>query len=99
MPLTTPNASAQQAAKTQQRHTQLVEHLCAAQNCAQMTQALEALLTPSELLSIATRLEIARLLKAGVTQREIAKQLGVGIATVTRGSRELKAGKFKDQSS
>ena len=60
-----------------------------------MAAMLEALLTPSELQTIATRLEIAERLKAGMTQREIAKQLGVGIATVTRGSRELKAGKFK----
>jgi len=34
------------------------------------------------------------LLKAGVSQREIARRLGVGIATVTRGSREIKAGKL-----
>lgn len=60
-----------------------------------MTEMLEALLTPGELQNIATRLEIAHLLKSGMTQRDIAKQLGVGIATVTRGSRELKAGKFK----
>ncbi|WP_082378852.1 Trp family transcriptional regulator [Marinagarivorans algicola] len=98
MSLATPNSALPAATKAQQRHAQLVEHLCTAANAAQMSQALEALLTPSELLSIATRLEIARLLKAGITQREIAKQLGVGIATVTRGSRELKAGKFKDHS-
>ena len=60
-----------------------------------MAEQLAALLTPNELDAISTRLEIARLLQTGISQRQIAKQLGVGIATVTRGSRELKAGKFK----
>ena len=76
----------------------LIEHLISASTGAQMTEMLEALLTPGELQNIATRLEIAQLLRSGMTQRDIAKQLGVGIATVTRGSRELKAGKFKVQS-
>ncbi|HEY7774863.1 MAG TPA: Trp family transcriptional regulator [Marinagarivorans sp.] len=73
----------------------LIRHLKSANSDAEMAAMLEALLTPSELQTIATRLEIAQLLKSGMTQRDIAKQLGVGIATVTRGSRELKAGKFK----
>lgn len=76
----------------------LIDHLISARTGAQMSEMLEALLTPGELQNIATRLEIAQLLGSGMTQRDIAKQLGVGIATVTRGSRELKAGKFKVQS-
>lgn len=80
---------------TQQLHDQLVAYLMSANNTDAMSEVLSALLTPSELHSISVRLEIARLLKAGVTQREIAKQLGVGIATVTRGSKELKNGKFR----
>ncbi|MGB3601911.1 MAG: Trp family transcriptional regulator, partial [Marinomonas sp.] len=39
---------------------------------------------------MARRLKIIALLDDGVPQRDIAKQLGVGIATVTRGSRALK---------
>lgn len=76
-------------------HQQLVAHLCAATTPTAMAEQLAALLTPNELDAISTRLEIARLLQTGISQRQIAKQLGVGIATVTRGSRELKAGKFK----
>lgn len=96
MPLTPAASPEPKSADAKQQHAQLLTHLCAANNTHEMAQTLEALLTPAELQSIATRLEIARLLKAGITQRQIAKQLGVGIATVTRGSRELKAGKFKD---
>ena len=58
----------------------------------QVTDFLNALLTPKELDEIANRMEIIRLLRLGVPQREIAQQLGVGIATVTRGARVLKTG-------
>jgi len=57
---------------------------------------LRAILTPQELEAIPKRLEIVKMLKQGVSQREIADKLGLGIATVTRGSRELKKGNFKD---
>ncbi|MBI2463375.1 trp operon repressor [Candidatus Peregrinibacteria bacterium] len=53
---------------------------------------LQNILTPSELDEIATRLQIVRLLKKGVPQREVAKKLGVSIGTVSRGARELKYG-------
>ena len=47
-------------------------------------------LTPKELEHLPTRLEIISMLKNGVSQWEITKKLGVGIATVTRGARKLK---------
>lgn len=53
------------------------------------------ILTPKELEEIPTRLQIVKLLKKGVSQHEIADRLGVGIATVTRGSKEIKRGRFK----
>lgn len=55
-----------------------------------MARKLNALLTPNEISEMQRRLQIFALLEEGVSQREIAKQLGVGIATVTRGSRALK---------
>ncbi|MFD1383383.1 Trp family transcriptional regulator [Rhodanobacter aciditrophus] len=55
-----------------------------------MARKLNALLTPNEISEMQHRLQIFALLEEGVPQREIAKQLGVGIATVTRGSRALK---------
>lgn len=50
---------------------------------------LRDLLTPQEYEEIAVRWQIVRLLAEGVPQRTIAKNLKIGIATVTRGSREL----------
>jgi TrpR family trp operon transcriptional repressor len=50
---------------------------------------LQTLLTSAELHDISLRLEILKRLKRGDTQRSIAEELGVGIATVTRGSRQL----------
>lgn len=73
---------------------QLIEVLLQAKSEAAMLDLLEGLLTPSELTEIARRLQIVKLLKAGVSQREIAEKLAVGIATVTRGSREIKQGRF-----
>jgi TrpR family trp operon transcriptional repressor len=52
------------------------------------------ILTPKELEEIPTRLEIIKMLKKGIPQHEIAEQLGIGIATVTRGSTEIKKGRF-----
>ena len=57
---------------------------------------LKAILTPKELIEIPKRLEIIRLLKRNLPQREVARILKVGVATVTRGARELKLGHFKD---
>lgn len=69
----------------------LLEHLLQMKDKAELEKALAELLTPTELAEISKRLQILRLLEAGVSQREIARQLNVGIATVTRGSRALKS--------
>lgn len=53
---------------------------------------LRNILTSAELDEIATRLQIVKLLKKGVPQREVAEKLGVSIGTVSRGARELKYG-------
>ncbi|PIS04664.1 MAG: transcriptional regulator [Candidatus Buchananbacteria bacterium CG10_big_fil_rev_8_21_14_0_10_42_9] len=50
---------------------------------------LEDLFTPNELAEIPTRWQIVKQLKKGVPQREVALNLHTGIATVTRGAREL----------
>ena len=62
----------------------------------EMKRILRSLLTPSELEELPTRLQILKLLQKGVSQREIASKLGVGIATVTRGARVLKESDFPE---
>jgi TrpR family trp operon transcriptional repressor len=44
---------------------------------------------------LSKRIEIVERIIAGESQQKIAKQLGVGISTVTRGSKELAAGRFR----
>ncbi len=48
------------------------------------------ILTPGEFETIASRWQIVKRLAKGDRQQNIAKELGLGIATVTRGSREIK---------
>lgn len=55
---------------------------------------LVGILTPKEIEEIAVRIEIIKQLKKGIPQQQIAKKLQVGIATVTRGSKELQKGRF-----
>ena len=73
----------------------LIETLLQVQNRDDMFDLLKGLLTLGELEEVSCRLQIVKLLKAGMPQREIAEKLRVGIATVTRGSKELKQGRFK----
>ncbi len=73
----------------------LVNHLLAQENSEKMEKALLRLLTSSELVELSNRLKIFQMLEDGVPQRKIADILGVGIATVTRGSNALKATKTR----
>jgi len=68
----------------------LVNHLLVQNSPQEMEKALSDLLTTSELDEVAKRLQIFELLAAGVPQRQIAENLGVGIATVSRGANVLK---------
>lgn len=62
----------------------------------EMRDFLEGILTPKELIELPHRLEIVKLLKKGISQHDIAGKLGVGVATVGRGSRELQKGRFQN---
>lgn len=73
----------------QHHFDEFVDLLLRAKDRRAMAGLLRALLTPAELHDIPNRLQITRMLKQGTPQRDIAKQLGVGIATVTRGSKAM----------
>jgi TrpR family trp operon transcriptional repressor len=51
---------------------------------------LESLLTRYEIDEISSRWELVKLLHGGMTQRSIARRLGLSLCKITRGSRELK---------
>lgn len=51
--------------------------------------------TENERKEFTQRLEIVKRLKSGASHHKIARDLGVGVGTVTRGSKELKQGRFK----
>ena len=83
--------TAKSCAEDRAYKAELIDHLLALETPAAMDAALATLLTPAEYLEISKRLQIFKLLKEGVPHRKIAEQLGVGIATVSRGSRALQA--------
>lgn len=62
------------------------ELLCFIADPDEMTQLLETFLTLKELSELENRLKILEMLSQGISQRQIARTLGVGIATVTRGA-------------
>lgn len=54
-----------------------------------------AVTSTRERVEMVQRVEIIKMLIDGVPQARIAQELGVGVATVTRGSKELAEGHFK----
>jgi len=74
---------------------ELVEAFLKNKSNEEMLDFLKGILTPREIDEISTRLQIVKLLKKGLPHQEIARRLKVGVATVTRGSRELRMGRFK----
>lgn len=73
---------------------ELIKYFLSIHSTKEMRDFLQGILTPKELLELPHRLQIVKLLKKGVSQHEIAGKLGVGIATVTRGSKEIQMGRF-----
>jgi Trp operon repressor len=74
----------------QQELVGLFAHL---KSAGQISRFLGDLLTPGEYNELALRWQIVKLLSKGLSIREVAYRLGVAIATVERGSRELKYSK------
>lgn len=70
----------------------LVDALLQTESKKEMQALLCGLLTQKELDELPKRLEIFKMLKKEIPQHEIAEKVGVGIATVTRGSIELQRG-------
>ena len=73
---------------------ELSQILVEIKNREELTLFLRGLLTEGELEEITRRVQIVKKLKAGISQHVIAKEMGVGVSTVTRGSKELQKGRF-----
>lgn len=62
----------------------------------EMYDFLQGILTPKEILELPNRLQIVKMLKKGISQHDVAEKLGAGVATVTRGAKEIQKGRFKN---
>jgi len=75
---------------------ELVEAFLDINTKKEMKHFLVSILTIDELEILPRRLQIIKLLKKGMSQREIAKKLKVSISSVTNGSIEIQKGHFKN---
>jgi len=69
---------------------EIAVELAAIADATLVRRFLESILTPRELEEVAGRWELVKLLDRGVSQRGVAKRLGMSLCKITRGSRELK---------
>ena len=75
---------------------ELIEVLLKIKSKDEMYDFLRGILTPKERLELSKRLQIVKMLKKGISHHDIAGKLRVGVATVTRGSREIQEGRFRN---
>lgn len=81
--------------KSSKELKELAKLLVAINSVEEMENLLLGLLTPKEREELPTRIQIIRMLKKGLPQHDIAQKLGVGVATVTRGAKEIQQGTFR----
>ncbi|MDQ6984744.1 MAG: Trp family transcriptional regulator [Candidatus Dojkabacteria bacterium] len=73
----------------------LVDILAEINDPKEISKFLKRILTAKEMKEIPKRIDIVELILKGEKHHDIAKKLGVGVATVTRGSKALKNGELK----
>ena len=76
--------------RVEENLTELALTLSKVKDSALIEDFLRCLLTPAEIADIAGRWALVKALREKKSQREIAKDLGVSLCKITRGSRELK---------
>ncbi|MDR2135482.1 MAG: trp operon repressor [Treponema sp.] len=76
--------------RVEQNLSELALALAKTDDAALIGNFLRGILTPAETADIAARWALVKDLEAGRSQREIAKNLGISLCKITRGSRELK---------
>ncbi|OGK13095.1 hypothetical protein A3A93_04445 [Candidatus Roizmanbacteria bacterium RIFCSPLOWO2_01_FULL_38_12] len=73
----------------------LAKLLVSINSVSEMENLLLGLLTPKEREELPRRIQIVKMLKKGLPQHHIASKLKVGVATVTRGAKEIQQGTFR----
>ena len=76
--------------RVQENLDELVLTLAGTNDSGFIKDLLGCLLTPSETADIAARWALVKALNQKIPQREIARDLGISLCKITRGSRELK---------
>ena len=69
---------------------QLSEALASTDDNALILDFLHSILTPKEISEVASRWALVMKIYEGKSQRNIAKELGLSLCKITRGSKELK---------
>jgi len=69
---------------------ELARAFAVTQDSSLIEEFLRSLLTPAETADIAARWALVKALDKKIPQREIAKELGLSLCKITRGSKELK---------
>ncbi len=69
---------------------ELINTLASCSDAELIGSFLKSLLTQKEVAEVANRWALVRLLDEGMSQRNIAKELGLSLCNITRGSKELK---------
>jgi len=70
--------------------TELANALAGTNDAKLVKDFLYCLLTPAEIADIAARCALVKALQKKIPQREIARDLGISLCKITRGSKELK---------
>lgn len=82
--------------KSNRELEELIEVLLKTKNKNEMFDFLRGIMTPKEIIEFSNRLQIIKMLKKGISHHDISGKLRVGVATVSRGSREIQKGRFKN---
>ena len=78
--------------ENEEAFTDFADQLARIRDVDTMQDLLNGMLTPPERKKLALRWQILLLLQKGMSQRAIARELGISLCNITRGSRELKEG-------
>ena len=76
--------------RVEENLAELARALSLVSDCTLIEDFLRCLLTQAEIADIAGRWALVKALRKKIPQREIARDLGVSLCKITRGSRELK---------